>query len=304
MSPVPVYIRAHNLLTSGDGTAGLKWGSTNAYTEDASGRAVYDWTIMDRIFDAYMEAGVKPLVEMGFMPEALSAQPEPYRHDWPDGNLWTGWAHPPKDYRKWAELIYRWVSHAVERYGKEEVASWYWEAWNEPDIGYWQGTPVEYHKLYDYAADAVKRALPEARVGGPHTTGPGNPRADEYLRGFLEHCARGVNYATGRKGAPLDFIAFHAKGRPREVEGHLRMGISRQLRSIDRGFQIATSFPEFRDLPIILGESDPEGCAACSARLYPQNAYRNGELYATYTQRCWAEPWSLPRNTKRISPGR
>jgi xylan 1,4-beta-xylosidase len=282
-SPTPVYIRVHNLLTSGDGTPALKWGSTNVYTEDAQGRPVYDWTILDRIFDTLLQAKAKPLVEIGFMPEALSTHPQPYRHSWPEGTLWTGWAYPPKDYRKWGELVYRWVEHSVERYGKAEVQSWYWEVWNEPDIGYWQGTPEEYHKLYDYAADAVKRALPEARIGGPDSTGPADPHASEFLRRFLEHCARGTNSATGAKGAPLDFVAFHAKGNPRVVEGHVRMGVSRQLRSIAEGLRIVTSFPEFRGLPIILGESDPEGCAACSARRYPQNAYRNGVLYPCYT---------------------
>lgn len=283
LSPAPVYIRAHNLLASGDGKPALKWGSTNAYREDVNGRPVYDWTILDRIFDTYMEAGVKPLVEIGFMPEALSVKPQPYQHSWPEGTLWTGWAYPPKDYRKWAGLVFRWVRHAVDRYGEEEVASWYWEVWNEPDIGYWQGTPEEYYKLYDFATDAVKRALPEARVGGPHSTGPGAPRAAEFLRRFLEHSARGTNFATGKKGSPLDFIAFHAKGRPQVVDGHVRMGINRQLESIDKGFEIVASFPEYRSLPVIIGESDPEGCAACSARVYPQNAYRNGALYPCYT---------------------
>lgn len=283
LSPVPVYIRAHNLLTSGDGSPALKWGSTNAYTEDATGRPIYDWTILDRIFDTYIEADVRPFVEIGFMPKALSVTPQPYQHSWPEGTLWTGWAYPPKDYRKWAELTFRWVRHAVERYGESVVASWYWEVWNEPDIGYWQGTPEEYFKLYDHSADAVKRALPQARVGGPHSTGPAEPRAAEFLRRFLEHCARGANYATGGKGSPLDFIAFHAKGNPRVVNGHVHMGISRHLQSIHKGFEIVASFPEFRNLPVIIGESDPEGCAACSARVYPQNAYRNGALYPSYT---------------------
>ena len=80
LSPVPVYVRAHNLLTSGDGTPSLKWGSTNAYTEDAQGRLDYDWTIVDRIFDTYVERGMRPLVEIGFMPEALTTGPPPYRH--------------------------------------------------------------------------------------------------------------------------------------------------------------------------------------------------------------------------------
>ncbi len=101
LTPAPVSIRTHNLLTSGDGTAALKWGSTNVYSEGPSGKPVYDWTILDRIFDTYQGRGVKPLVEIGFMPEALSTRPAPYRHSWPTGTLWTGWAYPPKDYRRW-----------------------------------------------------------------------------------------------------------------------------------------------------------------------------------------------------------
>src|SRR5438034_2083786 len=84
-SPVPVYVRMHNLLTTGDGTAALKWGSTNAYTEDASGNAVYNWKIVDSIFDTYIQRGMKPLAQMGFMPEALSIKPQPYRHHWQPG---------------------------------------------------------------------------------------------------------------------------------------------------------------------------------------------------------------------------
>src|SRR5262249_943263 len=140
-----------------------------------------------------------------------------------------------------------------------------------------------YQKLYDYTADAVKRALPSARLGGPHSTGPSSDQAADFLRRFLEHCARGTNFATGRTGSPLDYVGFHAKGRPPVVEGRVQMGISKQLQDISRGFEIAASFPEFRSLPIIIGESDPEGCAACSARGYPQNAYRNGALYPAYS---------------------
>src|SRR5204862_1091878 len=98
LSPVPVFVRAHNLLTTGDGTAALKWGSTNAYTEDAAGRPVYDWTIVDRIFDAYVERRMKPIVEIGFMPERLSTSPAPYRHTFPNGAIFTGWSYPPRDY--------------------------------------------------------------------------------------------------------------------------------------------------------------------------------------------------------------
>lgn len=297
LSPAPVYVRTHNLLTTGDGIAALKWGSTNAYTEDASGKPRYDWTIVDRIIDTYLERGMKPLVEIGFMPEALSVKPQPYRHEWAIeksyNSIYTGWAHPPRDYEKWAELVYQWVSHAAEKYGRAEVESWYWELWNEPDIGYWQGTPEEYQKLYDFTADALKRALPTAKIGGPHVTGPNGARTQQILRNFLEHCLRGTNYATGKTGAPLDYIGFHAKGAPRVIEGHVQMGISNQLKAISNGFQIVASFPELRHTPIVIGESDPEGCAACSSRVYPQNGYRNGTMYSSYTAAQIARTYEL-----------
>jgi xylan 1,4-beta-xylosidase len=287
LSSSPVYIRTHFLLTTGDGTPGLKWGSTNAYTEDASGKPVYDWTIIDRIFDTYIKAGAKPFVEIGFMPQALSSNPEPYYPTWIPGaanrDYAIGWSYPPRDYKKWEELIYQWVRHCVEKYGREQVASWYWEVWNEPDIFYWHGTPEEYDKLYDYAAAAVKRALPSARIGGPATTGPSSPRAAAFLRQFLEHCDHGVNFASGSSGAPLDFVTYHAKGRPSVVEGHVRMGISKHAQDVEEGYKIVHSFPKFGNLPIVLSESDPEGCAACSARVYPPNAYRNGTVYPAYT---------------------
>lgn len=128
LSAVPVHVRAHNLMTSGDGTPALKWGSTNMYREDAAGRPRYDWSIIDRIFDTYVERGMKPLVEIGFMPEALTAGPPPYRHSFSleplNRSIAGAWAYPPKDYRKWSELVYEWVRHSVERYGKAEVESW------------------------------------------------------------------------------------------------------------------------------------------------------------------------------------
>lgn len=298
LSPVPVYIRAHNLLTSGNGEAAFKWGSTNAYTEDAQGNPIYNWTLVDSIFDTYVQRGLKPMAEISFMPEALSSKPQPYRHFWKPGDpyndIYTGWRYPPKDYNKWAELVYQWVKHSVERYGQKEVESWYWELWNEPDIGYWGGTMQEFFKLYDYSADAVKRALPTARVGGPHTTGPlGRGSGYRFLEGFLRHCVSDTNYVTGRKGAPLDFIAFHAKGAPRVVNGHVRMNLGTQLKAISNGFGLVASFPELRNLPIIIGESDPEGCAACGMHTNPENAYRNGTMYSSYTAAAFARKYAL-----------
>jgi xylan 1,4-beta-xylosidase len=280
LAPRRVYFRTHNLLTSGDGTPALKWGSTNAYREDGHGRPVYDWTIVDRIFDTYLERGVRPYVQIGFMPQDLSTRPSPYQHSWTPmakyDEIFTGWAHPPKDYGRWRDLVHAWVTHSVERYGRAEVEEWYWQVWNEANIGYWQGTPEEFHKLHDYAIEGVRRALPTARVGGPDTAGHGGP----FMRAFLEHVLRGTNHATGRIGTPLDFVSFHAKGRPSFVDGHVRMGIADQLATIDEGFRVITSHPELKPLPIVIGESDPDGCAACQG---PQLGYRNTTMYASYT---------------------
>jgi xylan 1,4-beta-xylosidase len=292
----PVYVRVHNLLTTGDGSASLKWGSTNVYTEDAARKPVYSWTILDRIFDTFRDANIKPLVEIGFMPEALSTHPAPYRHTFPDnklGDIFTGWAYPPKDYGKWSEGVFHFVQHLRDRYGEDEVKTWLWEVWNEPDIPYWKGTREEYFRLYDVSVEAVQRALPGARIGGPDSTGPANPKAGEFLRAFLEHCAHERNLATGKTGSRLDFISFHPKGAPKWEEEHVRMGVAHQLRAIEDGFRIVRSFPEWRNTPIVLGESDPEGCAACSAKNNQQNTYRNGALYAVYTTEVLDRIYSL-----------
>lgn len=292
LKPKQVYFRAHNLLTSGDGTPALKWGSTGVYREDTSGNPVYDWTILDRIFDTYLENNVRPYAQIGFMPEALSVKPEPYQHEWTPTaryeKIYTGWAYPPKDYAKWAALTEAWVKHCIERYGREEVEQWYWETWNEANIGYWRGTPAEFRKLHDYAIDAVRRALPTARVGGPDCAGGGG----RWMRDFLEHCLRGTNYATGQIGTPLDFIAFHAKGSPVFTNGHVRMGIANHLRTVNEGFGIVASYPELKQTPIVIGESDPEGCAACQG---DQLGYRNGTMYSSYTAASFARKIELAR---------
>lgn len=291
MAPRQVYFRTHNLLTSGDGTPALKWGSTNAYTEDADGRPIYDWTITDRIFDAYLARGVRPYVQLGFMPQALSTKPEPYRHHWTPqakyDTIYLGWTAPPKDYAKWGELCYQWTKHCVEKYGRSEVETWWWQLWNEPNIGYWKGSAAEFYKLYDYSVAGVRRALPTARIGGPETAGG---TGGGWLEKFLDHCLHGTNAVTGEKGTPLDLIAFHAKGSPKFVNGHVQMGIANQLQNIDSAFAAVAKYPEFRNTPIVIGESDPEGCAACQG---PQNGYRNGTMYSSYTAASFARKHQL-----------
>ena len=164
-------------------------------------------------------------------------QTRSYRHHWKPGDPYTdiitGWAYPPKDYKKWEELVYQWVKHSVQQKKKKEVESWYWEVWNEPNGHYWKGTMEEFFKMYDYAVNGVKRALPTAKIGGINIAGTGGRGAQNWMNTWAKHVLEGTNYATGKKGTPVDAILFHAKGAPRLVDGHVRMNMGTQLRDID-----------------------------------------------------------------------
>jgi xylan 1,4-beta-xylosidase len=283
MSDAPYAVRCHFLLCSGDGAPKLKWGSSNVYTEDAAGEPVYTWDIIDRIFDAYVELGLVPFVELGFTPEALTTAPAGTGYDDP---RYGGWRYPPREVGRWLELVRTLVTHCVERYGRSQVRQWYWELWNEPDIFYWAGTVAQFCRLYDYTVAGVKAALPEARVGGPATTSSAT-RPDSYgfLAAFLEHVTRGVNHVTGQCGTAIDFVSFHAKG-----GGFSRMPdapkatptIFTLLANVQASLAVLDDFPELLDREVILSECDPDGWAAGTIHDNPNLFYRNTEYYASY----------------------
>ena len=296
------YFRTHNLLTTGDesqglvGVPGLKFGSTNAYSEDADGNPTYNWTIVDGIFDSYRDANVRPYVEIGFMPEALASNPEPYFFKFDPaagpGTIYTGWSHPPTSYEKWEELVYQWVDHTVSRYGADEVNQWWFETWNEPNIAYWNGTREEFYKLHDHAVNGVRRALPTARVGGADVAG--GIGGDNFLGEFLDHCLNGTNYATGQQGTPLDFVSWHAKGAPTYINEtdaqYLQINVSTQLNQINDAFALVAQYPQLDGIPIVLGEFDPDGCAACTSAAY---GYRNSLFYPAYVSESYIRALDL-----------
>ncbi|HEY3915485.1 MAG TPA: beta-xylosidase, partial [Verrucomicrobiae bacterium] len=109
-------------------------------------------------------------------------------------------------------------------------------------------------------------------------------------RQFLDHCEHGTNHVTGGIGSPLDFISFHAKGAPEFTNGHVRMGMANQFKNMDDAFAVIASFPQYKNLPIVIGESDPEGCAACRE---PRDAYRNGTMYSSYTAASFSREYEL-----------
>ncbi|WP_300600797.1 glycoside hydrolase [Niabella sp.] len=177
------YIRMHGLFTD----------EMAVYTEDSQGRPVYNYMYVDALFDYLLSIGMKPFVELGFMPNALAS-----------GNKsifwWRGNVTPPKDYSKWEALIKNLAQHFTERYGAAEVKTWYFEVWNEPNLkdGFWTGTQEDYFKLYDYAVKGIKAVDKAYKVGGPATAGAA------WVPEMMEHCAK--------NNIPIDFISTHAYG--------------------------------------------------------------------------------------------
>ncbi len=272
----PVHVRSHFLLNTGDGTPAMKWGSTNVYTEDADGNPIYSWTLTDGIMDTITSVGALPFVEIGFMPEALSTHPTPYGNS-STTTLDGGCFYPPTDYTKWADLISAWAMHANGRY-PNVAASWLWELWNEPDIGYWNGTFADYAKLYDYTESALHEVIPNAALGGPAVAIVG----DSFLTQFLQHCATGTNAVTGKSGTRLDLVTFHAKGGVAITGGHVEMDLGSQLERHSSGFNAVAAFSQFKQTPIYITEADPDGCAACPASSTPADAYRYSTAYGAY----------------------
>ncbi len=170
------------------------------YDEDASGKPVYNFSYVDQIYDGLLQNGVRPFVELSFMPRKLAAQPIEH----------VFWYHPiispPKDWDKWSEMITRFTQHLVARYGIDEVSQWYFEVWNEPNLDFWAGEPKEqtYYQLYDVAAKAIKAVSPRLRVGGPSTA------QAAWVDRFIRHCAE--------NHVPVDFVSTHVYGNDEREE--------------------------------------------------------------------------------------
>jgi xylan 1,4-beta-xylosidase len=177
------YIRMHGLLTDDMGV----------YNEDAHGNPLYNWQYIDRLYDFLLSINVKPFVELSFMPKDLASGSRTIF--W-----WKGNVTPPKSYDKWADLIRHLAAHFQERYGHDEVKTWYFEVWNEPDLhdGFWTGTKEDYFKLYAVTAGAVKSVSPDYRVGGPATA------MGQWDKSFIDFCHS--------NNVPLDFVSSHAYG--------------------------------------------------------------------------------------------
>jgi len=176
------YVRFHAILHD----------EVGVYDEDDSGKPVYNFSYVDQIYDGLLERGVRPFVEISFMPRNLASNKDAIHPFWYKQNV-----SPPKDYAKWDDLMHAFAQHLVDRYGIDEVSQWYFEVWNEPNIDFWAGIPKQatYFELYDHTARDLKAVHSRLRVGGPATA------AAHWIPEFLAH--------TSREHVPVDFVSTH-----------------------------------------------------------------------------------------------
>jgi xylan 1,4-beta-xylosidase len=177
------YIRMHGLLSDDMGV----------YFGEKNGKPIYNWQYIDVLYDSLLSIGIRPFVELGFMPNAMASGTKTIF--W-----WKGNVTPPKDYNKWADLVKALVEHWTERYGQDEVKKWYFEVWNEPNLkgAFWTGDQADYFKLYAVTAPAIKSVSQSYRVGGPATAG------SAWVPEFINFCSQ--------NRVPVDFVSTHTYG--------------------------------------------------------------------------------------------
>lgn len=176
------YIRMHGLFSDDMGV----------YRVDGKGREQYNFHYIDVLYDYLLSIGIKPFVELGFMPAALASGDKTIF--W-----WRGNVTPPSDYEKWERLIKALTEHFTQRYGADEVASWYFEVWNEPNLdAFWAGSQADYFKLYAHSVKAIKSVNSRYRVGGPATAGAA------WIPEMIAYCVK--------NNIPLDYVSTHSYG--------------------------------------------------------------------------------------------
>lgn len=293
----PYLVRSHYMFCSGTALGLPHWGSGNVYHEREDGTPWFDFQVLDRAYDTLVETGHVPIVELGFTPRDLVPDDAGSRFAFQPGSPtqyseyeagW--WSFPPKSLSRWAELITATAEHCARRYGKARVSDWYWEVWNEPDIGYWRGTVEEFLELYRTTVTAIRAVLPDARVGGPATTGDIKPvgtlpgSGPDFLGSFLDFCIAG--------SVPLDFVTFHTKGAyfqpwrsylpPGEVSPPQSPSMVKMLREVRHALRQVAERPGLAGVECIADECDAS-VPAHHGRFDNSNfGYRNTEYFPVF----------------------
>ncbi len=257
------YIRGHGLFCD-------DMAVYHIYEEDGTEKTEYNFTYLDMVFDDYLSMGLKPFVELGFMPEKLASGSQTVFY-------WKGNVTPPSDYNKWAELIKTTVNHWIDRYGREEVITWPFEVWNEPNLpGFWKDADMnEYFHLYEVTVKAVKNCDSRIRIGGPAICGVDDER---WLHCFLEHCSNNK--------IPLDFVTRHAYATDLpEKDGHYTYQNLRKpevfMNELKESRRIIDSFKEYTGMEMHLTEFNTS--------YTPLNPIHDTNLNAAYIARLLSE---------------
>lgn len=265
------YVRFHGLLHD----------ELGVYQEDKNGKPVYNFQYVDQVYDAILKTGMKPFVEIGFMPDALKANDKTIF--W-----WRGNIAPPKDYAKWEAFITALTRHWTDRYGEAEVKTWYFEVWNEPNLEYFfSGTQDDYFKLLASTTKAIKSVSPDYKTGGPATAG----------RGWVPET---IAFAA-KNNVPLDFITTHdygVEGRGFDADGKSKLYLDTSADAIIRGVRevrgqiAASSMPKlplhYTEWSASYSQTDPVHDSYVSApyivsRLKGSQGFADSMSYWTFT---------------------
>jgi len=261
------YLRSHHTFTK-DIRHGVPRGQ-NVYSEDKNGNPVYDFSNVNKVYLELVDRGLKPIVEYDYLPAALEAKNEASTSGNDEGMIMKNMG--PNDWNKWSELMKAMTRNLIDVFGKEEVRTWYFEVWNEPD-----GWPVEqldvFFKMYDVFVDAVTSVDPELRVGGPACY------HEYFLRPFLEHVVNGKNYVTGEKGSRIDFISYHIYGLSGSWlnnEPQIQPQVQRFSQSVLWLQRLLANYPELKDVEFHLNEWGMSSNYYRQVKDYPELVYRN-----------------------------
>lgn len=289
LSSEPYAIRCHNAFTSGNALSTPTKGSTNVVVSVHQGELQLDFTLLDRVLETFLQNRCKPIVELGFMPDALSKGRNPGpTYNYAGTDLWR---YPPKDYTLWRDLVHATVKHCVATFGEAEIAGWFWELWNEPDNpGFFAGSVKDYCKLYDYTADGAVAAFDAVRIGAP-----GLATDPKFLTKFLRHCQRGKNAATGKRGTRLDFVSLHAKGTdwPLKDRPFVMPALRKILSHLGDYERVLSKFPEFRKLPLLLDECDMAVATNFGVHDFPAFEFNNSEYFPIFVIRMAKHIWDF-----------
>ena len=261
------YLRSHHTFNK-DLKHGVIRGQ-NVYSEDQDGNPIYDFSNVNKVFQSYVENGIKPIVEYDYLPELLTNNVVESSRGNDEGMtiINTG----PNDWDKWSDLMKAITQNFIDQFGAEEVRSWFFEVWNEPDG--WPNDQLDiFYKMYDVFVDAVKSVDSELRVGGPACY------HEYFLKSFLNHVTNGINYVTGKKGTQIDFISYHIyglSGKWLNKSPHIQPQVQRFTLSVLWLQRLLKLFPSLKGTAFHINEWGLSSNYFRTVKDYPDLIYRN-----------------------------